>query len=127
MTDIVKEIEKKHMKGNPPQFNVGDTVKVFSKVKEGEKERLQGFEGVVIAVKGGGVSKTFMVRKIVQGIGVERTFLLHSPKLDSVKVLKKGNPRRAKLYYLRGRIGTQATKVEEATETSNEGEAKAGA
>ncbi|MCX5751273.1 MAG: 50S ribosomal protein L19 [Candidatus Saganbacteria bacterium] len=117
MSNIVEEIEKKHMKENPPKFNVGDTVKVFSKVKEGEKERLQGFEGIVIGMNGGGVSKTFTVRKLVQGVGVERIFLIHSPRVDSVKVLKKGKPRRAKLYYLRGRIGTLATKVEEATET----------
>ena len=114
MNKVVEEFEKKFMKEKPSQFGVGDTVKVFSKVKEGDKERIQGFEGVVIAMKSGGVSKTFTVRRIVQGVGVERTFMLHSPKVESVKVIKGGKPRRAKLYYLRGRIGSRATKVEEA-------------
>jgi large subunit ribosomal protein L19 len=110
---IIEKIEKEHMKKEVPQFKVGDTIKVMSRIVEGGKERSQGFEGIVIKRQGGGVRETFTVRKVVQGIGVERSFPLHSPKLEKVEVLRSGRVRRAKLYYLRKRIGTQATKVEE--------------
>lgn len=113
MLPAVKEASKEYLKKEVTQFNVGDTVRVYAKIIEGDKERIQGFEGVVIAKKGGGISETFTVRKIVQGIGVERIFPLHSPKVDSIKVVKQGKVRRAKLYYLRGRIGSRATKIEE--------------
>ncbi|MBU1027016.1 MAG: 50S ribosomal protein L19 [Candidatus Margulisbacteria bacterium] len=109
----IKEIEKEQLKKEVPQFKVGDTVKVFAKIIEGGKERLQGFEGLVIKQQGPGSRKTFTVRRIVQGVGVERTFPLHSPKVDRVVVLRSGKVRRSKLYYLRKRIGTQATRVEE--------------
>ena len=112
--DVIAEIEKGQMKKNVPNFKVGDTVKVFSKILEGGKERLQGFEGIVIKRSGGSVRENFTVRKLVQGVGVERTFPVHSPKVDRVEVLRSGKVRRAKLYYLRQRIGGQATKVDEA-------------
>lgn len=112
---IIEEIEKNQKKKEVPQFKVGDTVKVFSKIVEGGKERLQGFEGIVIKRQGGGVRETFSVRRMVQGIGVERTFPLHSPRVDRVEIIRSGKVRRAKLYYLRKRIGSRATKVEEAT------------
>jgi large subunit ribosomal protein L19 len=111
---IIQDIEKGQMKKNVPNFKVGDTVKVFSKILEGGKERLQGFEGIVIKRTGGSARENFTVRKLVQGVGVERTFPLHSPKVDRVEVIRSGKVRRAKLYYLRQRIGGQATKVDEA-------------
>ena len=110
---VIQEIEKIGMKKEVPQFKVGDTVKVFCKIVEGGKERLQGFEGIVIKRQGGGVRENFTVRRIVQGIGVERSFPLHSPRVDRVQVVRSGKVRRVKLYYLRKRIGSRATKVEE--------------
>ncbi|MEJ2182221.1 MAG: 50S ribosomal protein L19 [Nitrospirota bacterium] len=95
-----------------PDFAIGDTVRVFSKVVEGDKERLQPFEGVVIARKGGGTRETFMVRKVSFGVGVEKIFPVHSPTIDRVQVLRKGKVRRAKLYYLRGKKG-KAAKIKE--------------
>ena len=109
--DIVKEIAQKNMKKSEAEYEIGDTVRVYVKIIEGDKERTQGFEGVVIAEKGTGVSKTFTVRKVVQGVGVERIFPYHSPKVDKIKIVKKGKVRRAKLYYLRDRIGSRATKI----------------
>ncbi len=110
---IIEDIEKSQMKKEIPQFRVGDTVKVFTRIVEGGKERVHGFEGIVIKRQGGGVRETFTVRRIVQGIGVERNFPLHSPRLEKIMVLRSGKVRRAKLYYLRGRIGSQATRLEE--------------
>jgi large subunit ribosomal protein L19 len=117
---VIEDIEKANMKTEVSKFNVGDTVKVFSKIIEGGKERVQGFEGIVIKRQGGGVRANFTVRKIVQGIGVERTFPVHSPKVEKVTVLRSGKVRRAKLFYLRQRIGSQATRVDEALETTSE-------
>lgn len=113
--NIINEINKNNMKKEVEQFGIGDTVRVYAKITEGDKERIQGFEGIVIARKGGGISETFTVRKVVQGVGVERIFPLHSPKVDRIKVVKRGKVRRAKLYYLRDRIGSAATKIEEQT------------
>jgi large subunit ribosomal protein L19 len=113
---IIEEIEQKYTKKDLGFCNVGDTVRVFSKIKEGDKERLQAFEGTVIKKRGGGVSEVFTVRKIVMGIGVEKTFPFNSPRVDSIKVIKSGKVRRAKLYYLRKRIGSKALKIEEAVE-----------
>jgi large subunit ribosomal protein L19 len=124
---IIEDIEKSQMKKEVPQFKVGDTVKVFSKIVEGGKERLHGFEGIVIKRQGGGVRETFTVRRIVQGVGVERTFVLHSPRLEKVSVIRSGKVRRAKLYYLRKRIGSQATRVEEEKTTRAGAPAKEGA
>jgi large subunit ribosomal protein L19 len=115
---FIDDIEKSQMKEKPPQFKVGDTIKVYSKIVEGGKERVQGFEGIVIKKQGGSNRENFTVRKIVQGVGVERTFVLHSPKLESVELIRSGKVRRAKLYYLRKRIGSQATRVEEGTAES---------
>ena len=108
MSNIIDAIEKEGMRTDLPQFDIGDTVKVFVKVVEGNRERLQGFEGVVIARKNGGVRETFTVRRISFGVGIERTFPLHSPKIDHIDVIRKGDVRRAKLYYLRERSGKSA-------------------
>jgi large subunit ribosomal protein L19 len=106
--NIIEIIEKENMKEVIPQFNVGDTVKVFVKVVEGTRERLQGYEGTVIARKNGGIRETFTVRRVSFGIGVERTFPVHSPKIDRIEIVKKGKVRRAKLYYLRSLTGKKA-------------------
>lgn len=106
--NIIDSIEKESMRTDLPAFDIGDTVKVFVKVVEGNRERLQGFEGVVIARKNGGVRETFTVRRISFGVGIERTFPLHSPKIDHIDVVRKGEVRRAKLYYLRERSGKSA-------------------
>lgn len=110
---IIQDMEQKFMKKEVTPFNVGDTVRVFSKIKEGDKERLQAFEGTVIKKRGGGMREVFTVRKIVQGIGVEKTFPVNSPRMEKIKVIKSGKTRRAKLYYLRKRIGSRALKIEE--------------
>lgn len=108
MTDKLLAAERHGLRGDVPLFAPGDTVKVHVKVKEGEKERIQVFQGTVISRKGGGVRETFTVRKISQGIGVERTFPVHSPVLDKIEVERHGQVRRAKLYYLRSRRGKAA-------------------
>ena len=105
--DIVKEIENEQLR-DVPEFETGDTVRVNVRVREGEKERTQAFEGICIARKGGGSSETFTVRKVSAGIGVERVFPLHSPMIESIKVVRRGQVRRAKLYYLRARKGKAA-------------------
>ena len=112
MATIIEQINQENLKAETPSFNVGDTVKVSFKVIEGTRERIQAYEGIVIAKRGGGISETFTVRRISFGVGVERTFPLHSPKVTEVKVVKKGAVRRAKLYYLRGLTG-KAAKVKE--------------
>ncbi len=111
--NIIDIIEKENLKDDAPKFNVGDTVKVWVKIKEGDKQRLQAFEGVVIARKNGSVRESFTVRKISYGVGVERTFPLHSPLVDHVDVVRKGSPRRAKLYYVRDLTG-KAAKIKSA-------------
>ena len=113
MSNIIDQIEKENMKETLPEFNIGDTVKVGVQIKEGDKSRIQNFEGVVIARKNGGVRETFTVRKISNGVGVERTFPLHSPLVSSVEVVRKGKPRRAKLYYVRELTG-KAAKIKSA-------------
>ena len=110
--DIIKSIEHEQLKNKIPELKVGNTVKVHVRIKEGNKERIQVFEGVVIAKKNGGIRESFTVRRISFGIGVERTFPIHSPKITEVKVVRKGIVRRAKLYYLRERTG-KAAKVKE--------------
>ena len=106
--DIVEQVAREQLKSNIPSFNPGDTLRVNVRVREGEKERLQAFEGVCIARKGGGVSETFTVRKVSSGIGVERIFPVHSPSLESITVTRRGHVRRAKLYYLRALRGKAA-------------------
>jgi large subunit ribosomal protein L19 len=112
MNQLIKDIESKHLKAEPPVIRVGDTVKVETIIQEASgKERSQHFEGLIIAKAGTGVNETFRVRRIFQGIGIERTFLVHSPKIRAVKVIRSGRTRRAKLYFLRSRIGTKATRL----------------
>lgn len=110
--DALKLISQSSMKENVPEFNVGDTVKVHVQIKEGEKSRIQVFEGTVIAKKHGGISETFTVRRVSHGCGIERVFPVHSPAVDKVEVIRRGKVRRAKLYYLRDRVG-KAAKVKE--------------
>ncbi len=113
MANIIDQIERENMKENVPEFSIGDTVKVNVKIKEGDKERIQAFEGVVIARKNGGIRETFTVRKISYGVGVEKTYPIHSPKIASIEVTRKGKPKRAKLYYVRNLTG-KAAKVKSA-------------
>ncbi len=108
MNNIVRAIEKEKMRDDLPQINIGDTVKVFVKVVEGTRERLQGFEGYVIAKKGGGIRETITVRRVSFGIGIERTFPIHSPKIASIEKVRANKVRRSKLYYLRERAGKSA-------------------
>ena len=110
--DLIDVIEKESLKSDIPDFGIGDTVKVFYKIIEGNKERIQGYEGTVIARRNGGVRENFTVRHMSFGVGVEKTFPLHSPKIDRIEVLKKGKVRRAKLFYLRDLSG-KATKIKE--------------
>ena len=112
MRSIIDSINQENVKSSIPQFNVGDTVRVMVKVIEGDRERLQAFEGIVIARKHGGISETFTVRRISFGVGVEKTFPIHSPKVADIQVVRQGKVRRAKLYYLRARTG-KAAKVKE--------------
>ena len=112
MSDIIKEIEQEQLKQEVPSFSVGDTVKVYAKIKEGEKERIQVYEGVVLKMQNGSNRTTFTVRKTSNGVGVEKTWPLHSPNVEKVEVVRKGKVRRAKLNYLRDRVGKKA-KVKE--------------
>lgn len=112
MSNIIAEIEKEYMKADVPAFDVGDTVRVSVKVKEGNRERIQAFEGIVIAKKNGSVRETFTVRRVSFGVGIERTFPLHSPRITAIDVIKHGKVRRAKLYYLRNLSG-KAAKIKE--------------
>ena len=111
-TEIIKNIESAQMKEQIPEFNVGDTVKVYGKIIEGNRERIQVFEGTVIKKQGGSNRATFTVRKLSNGVGVEKTWPLHSPNVEKVEVVRRGKVRRAKLYYLRDRVG-KAAKVKE--------------
>ena len=112
MNEIIKNIEAEQLKADAPEFRVGDTVKVYAKIKEGNRERIQVFEGVVLKRQGGSSRETFTVRKNSNGIGVEKTWPLHSPSIEKVEVVRYGKVRRAKLNYLRGRVG-KAAKVKE--------------
>ena len=106
--NLVELIEQPYLKADIPAFRVGDTVKVHVKIKEGDKERIQVYEGVVIARKGSGLKETFTVRRVAYNVGVERTFPVHSPRLDKIEIVRRGKVRRAKLYYLRERTGKAA-------------------
>lgn len=106
--DALKMIAQSSMKENAPKFNVGDTIRVHVKISEGERTRIQMFEGTVIAKNNGGISETFTVRRVAHGVGVERVFPLHSPTVDNVDVVRSGKVRRSKLYYLRDRVGKGA-------------------
>ena len=111
--DIIKSIEHEQLKSKIPDLKIGNTVKVHVRIKEGNKERIQVFEGIIIKVQGAGVNKTFTVRKISYGVGVEKTFLIHSPLVEKVEVVRVGKARRAKLFYLRDRIGKAAKTKEQ--------------
>lgn len=111
--DILKNITNEQLKKDVDNFNTGDTVKVHVKIKEGTRERIQIFEGIVIKKQGGGIAETFTVRRIASGVGVERTFPVHSPRVDKIEVTRRGQVRRAKLYYLRDRVGKAAFKIKE--------------
>ena len=113
MSEIIRSIEQAQLRTDLPSFNVGDTLRVFVKVVEGNRERLQAFEGTVIAKRNGFSRETFTVRRVSYGIGVERTFPLHSPRVDHIEVIRRGKVRRAKLYYLRNLQG-KAAKIKEA-------------
>lgn len=113
MSTVIQDIEKEQLKAEKPEFGIGDTVRVHVRVIEGGKERIQVFEGIVIAKKHGGIRESFTVRKISHGIGVERTFPLNSPKVAKVDVVRRGLVRRAKLFYLRNRVG-KGTRIKEA-------------
>lgn len=112
MNEIIREIEKEQLKENVDNFKVGDTVRVHGKIKEGNRERIQVFEGIVLKRQGGSNRETFTVRKFSNGIGVEKTWPLHSPNVEKIEVVRRGKVRRAKLNYLRGRVGKRA-KVKE--------------
>ena len=108
MNELIREIEKEQLKASVDEFRVGDTVRVHAKVKEGQRERIQIFEGTVLKRQGGGARETFTVRKISGGVGVERTWPVHSPNVDKIEVVRHGKVRRAKLNFLRGRVGKSA-------------------
>lgn len=112
MSDIIRELEKEQLRSDLPKLEIGDTVRVYVKVVEGNRERLQNFEGIVIKMQGGGIRKTFTVRRISYGVGFERTFPYHSPRIGRIEVVRHGVVRRAKLYYLRERTG-KAAKIKE--------------
>ena len=121
MSDIIRELEKEQLRTDLPKLQVGDSVRVFVKVVEGNRERLQNFEGTVIKIQGGAVRKSFTVRRISYGVGVERTFPYNSPRIGRIEVVRHGQVRRAKLFYLRDRIG-KASKVVERIDTAKKGE-----
>ena len=110
--DLLEALTNEQLKAETPKFNIGDTVRVHNKIKEGARERIQMFEGTVIAKRGGGINETFTVRRVSYGVGTEKTFPVHSPNVDNVVVVRRGKVRRAKLYYLRERVGKRA-KVKE--------------
>ena len=112
--DIIKSVEHEQLKNKIPDLKIGDTVRVHQKIKEGNRERIQVFEGIIIKKQNGGVNQTFTVRKISYGVGVEKTFLVHSPLVEKVEVVRVGKARRAKLYYLRDRVGKAAKTKENA-------------
>ncbi|GHU72924.1 50S ribosomal protein L19 [Clostridia bacterium] len=114
MQEVIRAIEREEFKSSLPRFDVGDTVRVWVKVVEGSRERLQAFEGVVIAKRNGGIRETFTVRRVSYGVGIERTFPLHSPRVDRIEPVRRGKVRRAKLYYLRNLSG-KAAKIKERT------------
>ncbi len=115
MNPIIDELEKPYMEKEVPDVNPGDTVRVFVRIVEGNKERTQAFEGTIIKKHGAGINKTITVRKVFQGVGVERVFLLHSPRIEKINIIRRGDVKRAKLYYLRERSG-KATRIKEKIE-----------
>jgi large subunit ribosomal protein L19 len=116
--EIIRSIEAKHLKTDLPTIYVGDTIRVGVRISEGGKERVQPYEGTVIAMRNGGINETITVRRVFQGVGVERVFLLHSPRVDNIKIVRRGKARRAKLYYLRDRVG-KATRLKQRFDRGN--------
>jgi len=112
LSTIIEQLEKEQLRDNLAPFNIGDTIRVYAKIVEGAKERVQMFQGTVIKRQNGGIRETFTVRRVSYGIGVEKTWPLHSPRLEKIEVVRRGKVRRAKLYYLRDRVGKKA-KVKE--------------
>lgn len=112
LMDLIKAFTNEQLKSEVPALNIGDTVRIHNKIKEGNKERIQMFEGTIIAKKGGGISETFTVRRVAYGVGVEKTFPVHSPNVEKVDIIRSGKVRRAKLYYVRSRVG-KAAKIKE--------------
>jgi large subunit ribosomal protein L19 len=110
--EIIRSIEAEQLKSNLPVIHVGDTVRVGVRIQEGGKERVQPYEGTVIAMRNGGINETITVRRVFQGVGVERVFLIHSPRIESIKIIRRGKVRRAKLFYLRDRVG-KATRIKQ--------------
>lgn len=106
--DLIKTLTNEQLKKDVPALNIGDSVRVYNRIKEGSRERVQVYEGTIIAKKGGGISETFTVRRISYGVGVEKTFPIHSPNVEKIEVVRAGKVRRAKLYYLRGRVGKRS-------------------
>ncbi len=115
MNPIIDELEKPYLEKEVPDVNPGDTVRVFVRIVEGNKERIQAFEGTIIKKHGSGINKTITVRKVFQGVGVERVFLLHSPRIEKINIVRRGDVKRSKLYYLRERSG-KATRIKEKIE-----------
>lgn len=122
MDELINEAEKKYLKEKISEFSIGDTVKVYTKFQDADRIRTQIFEGVVISRRGSGIREAFTVRKISYGEGVEKVYPLHSPFIEKIEVIKKGDVRRAKLYYLRGRVGKKATRVKEKLVSKSEAE-----
>jgi large subunit ribosomal protein L19 len=110
--EVIRSIEAEQLKSNLPVIHVGDTVRVGVRIREGGKERVQPYEGTVIAMRNGGINETITVRRVFQGVGVERVFLVHSPRIESIKIIRRGRVRRAKLFYLRDRVG-KATRIKQ--------------
>ncbi len=106
--NVIDKIEKTQLRDDLPRFNIGDTIKIYVKIKEGDKERIQPFEGTVISKAGGGLNETFTLRRVLYGEGVERVFPMHSPRIDKITIQREGVARRAKLYYLRKKVGKKA-------------------
>jgi large subunit ribosomal protein L19 len=117
--NLIRAVEARHLKTDLPNFSPGDTLRVNVRVVEGNRERVQAFEGTCTARAGFGVGETFTVRRVSQGVGIERMFLLHSPRLDKIEVRRQGKVRRAKLYYLRGRIGSKALRIKDKAQQSS--------
>jgi large subunit ribosomal protein L19 len=122
--NVIQQLEKEQQKAKVPALRAGDTVRVHAKVVEGTRERIQVFEGTVIRVTGGGLRQNFTVRRVTHGVGVERTFMVHSPRIDKIDVLRHGDVRQARLYYLRGKVGREARIRERRRLIADEGEAE---
>lgn len=122
--NLIETLTKEQLKPSVPTLNIGDSVRVYNRIKEGNRERVQVFEGTIIAKRGGGISETFTVRRISYGVGVEKTFPVHSPNVEKVEIIRSGKVRRAKLYYLRGRVGKRSKVKEQIVSVDDSNSAK---